>query len=36
MEQFLSTTIGSAMIAGAVLLQAFGIVWSSVLSRMKY
>lgn len=36
MEQFLATNLGQALIAGAMLLQAVGIVWSAVLSRMKY
>jgi Flp pilus assembly protein TadB len=36
MRQFLSTTVGSVMIAIAVVMQAIGIVWSSTLSRMKY
>ncbi len=36
MQQFLSTGIGSTMIAIAVVFQAVGIVWSSTLARMKY
>ena len=36
MRQFLATNLGQALVAGAMLLQAVGIVWSAVLSRMKY
>jgi len=36
MEEFLSTTIGSTMLSGAVVLQGIGIFWTSWLSRLKY
>ena len=36
MEAFLATSTGQYAIAGALLLQAVGIVWSSALSRLKY
>jgi Flp pilus assembly protein TadB len=36
MQQFLGTNFGQALVAGSMLLQAAGIVWSAVLSRMKY
>ena len=36
MRQFLATNLGQAMAAGAMLLQALGIVWSAYLTRMKY
>ena len=36
MEEFLSTTIGSTMLSGAVILQGIGIFWTSWLSRLKY
>jgi tight adherence protein B len=36
MRQFLATSIGQYMAAGAILLQAVGLVWASALSRLKY
>jgi tight adherence protein B len=33
---FLSTTVGSYLVSGAILLQALGIVWTSRLSRLRY
>jgi tight adherence protein B len=36
METFLKTTVGQWLVAAAVLLQALGIVWSTLLTRMKY
>ncbi|MBV9124830.1 MAG: type II secretion system F family protein [Planctomycetes bacterium] len=36
MRQFLSTAIGRNLAAGAIVLQAVGIVWSAALSRLKY
>ncbi len=36
MEGFLSTSIGSYLAAGAMLLQAVGIVWSNAMSRMRF
>jgi tight adherence protein B len=36
MEEFLATTIGGALVSGAVFLQAVGIIWTSWLSRLKY
>lgn len=36
MEGFLSTSIGSFFVASAVLLQAAGIAWSSMISRAKF
>jgi tight adherence protein B len=36
MRQFLATTIGQALIAGALVLQALGVVWSILLSRVRY
>lgn len=36
MRQFLATTVGQALVAGAITLQAVGLVWSAALSRMKY
>lgn len=36
MEQFLGSTIGSQLTAGAVVLQGVGIVWSAAISRIKY
>jgi Flp pilus assembly protein TadB len=36
MQEFLSTSIGSFFAAGAMLLQAVGIVWMSYISRMRF
>ena len=36
MHEFLSTTIGQWAVAGTILLQAVGVVWMSVISRMKF
>ena len=36
MADFLATTVGQALSAGALLLQAAGIVWTASLSRLKY
>ena len=36
MRQFLGTSIGQGLAAGAILLQAVGLVWSAALSRLKY
>jgi Flp pilus assembly protein TadB len=36
METFLSTSIGASLAAGAVVLQAIGIVWSSLMSRIRF
>jgi Flp pilus assembly protein TadB len=36
MQQFLATAVGQYLAAGALLLQAVGMVWSSALSRLKY
>jgi Flp pilus assembly protein TadB len=36
MEEFLSTSLGSGAVAASVVLQAFGIVWMSLMSRMRF
>jgi len=36
MLQFLATTVGQYLVAGAIVLQAVGLVWASALSRLKY
>ncbi len=36
MHAFLTTTIGQWAVAGTILLQAAGLVWMSVISRMKF
>jgi Flp pilus assembly protein TadB len=36
MHQFLATKIGQWVVAGTILLQAVGLVWMSVISRMKF
>lgn len=36
MAEFLETTIGRVAVAGSMILQAVGIVWMSLISRMKY
>jgi Flp pilus assembly protein TadB len=36
MEEFLSTSIGQWAVAGTMLLQAVGMVWMSLISRMKF
>jgi Flp pilus assembly protein TadB len=36
MRQFLATTIGQGLVAGALFLQGVGMVWTAALSRMKY
>ncbi len=36
MHQFLKTTIGQWTVAGTILLQAFGMVWMSLISRMRF
>ncbi len=36
MHEFLTTTVGQWSIAGTILLQAVGMVWMSVISRMKF
>lgn len=35
-QQFLATTLGQALVGGAILLQAVGLVWSAALSRLRY
>jgi len=36
MAEFLETTIGQVAVAGSMILQAVGIAWMSLISRMKY
>ncbi|MBM3996907.1 MAG: pilus assembly protein TadB [Planctomycetes bacterium] len=36
MSQFLATVIGQYLVAGAIVLQAVGLVWASALSRLRY
>lgn len=36
MESFLATAIGQQMVAGAMLMQGVGIVWSAAISQIKY
>jgi tight adherence protein B len=36
MQKFLATTLGQAIVAAAAVLEAVGIVWSSIISRVKY
>jgi Flp pilus assembly protein TadB len=36
MHEFLDTTIGQWAVSGTVLLQAVGLVWMSVISRLKF
>ena len=36
MREFLATTIGQWAVAGTILLQAVGLVWMSLISRMKF
>jgi Flp pilus assembly protein TadB len=36
MHEFLATTIGQWAVSGTVLLQAVGLVWMSVISRLKF
>ena len=36
MHEFLATTIGQWAVAATILLQAVGLVWMSVISRMKF
>ncbi|MCI0682415.1 MAG: type II secretion system F family protein [Gemmataceae bacterium] len=36
MRQFLATSVGQYLAAGAIVLQAVGLVWASALSRLKY
>jgi Flp pilus assembly protein TadB len=36
MQQFLGTRMGSALAAGSMVLQAVGIVWMALLSRLKF
>jgi tight adherence protein B len=36
MENFLATEIGQILAAGAILLQALGLLWAARVSRMKY
>ncbi len=36
MHEFLATSIGQWAVAGTILLQAVGLVWMSVISRMKF
>jgi len=36
MSDFLATVLGQVLVAGALLLQALGIVWTNALSRLKY
>jgi hypothetical protein len=36
METFVSTSIGTAIIAGVIGLQAFGLVWMSRLNRSTF
>ena len=36
MHEFLDTKIGQWAVAATILLQAVGLVWMSVISRMKF
>ena len=36
MQEFLATKIGQWAVAGTILLQAVGLVWMSLISRMKF
>jgi tight adherence protein B len=36
MAEFLATSIGSTLVAAAIFLQAVGIVWGEIISRVKY
>ena len=36
MTQFLSTLVGQYLVAGAIVMQAVGLVWASALSRLRY
>ncbi len=36
MAKFLATTVGQWCVAGTVLLQAFGLVWMSAVSRLRF
>jgi len=36
MENFLRSDYGSALVAGVVVLQAIGVVWSSAIARIKF
>lgn len=36
MRQFLLTTVGQALVAGCLVMQALGIVWTAALSRLRY
>ena len=36
MKEFLSTSIGSTLVAAAIFMQAVGIVWGVAISRVKY
>ncbi|MFN4259629.1 MAG: type II secretion system F family protein [Gemmataceae bacterium] len=36
MRQFLATMIGQYLVAGALLMQALGIVWATRMSKLKY
>ena len=36
MHDFLATTVGQWAVAGTIFLQAFGVVWMSAVSRMKF
>ena len=36
MGQFLATSVGQWAVAGTILLQAVGLVWMSLLSRLRF
>jgi Flp pilus assembly protein TadB len=36
MEMFLSTSMGQGLVAGAIILQGVGMVWTAALSRLRY
>jgi Flp pilus assembly protein TadB len=36
MRQFLATLVGQYLVAGAIVLQAVGLVWASTISRLRY
>jgi Flp pilus assembly protein TadB len=36
MESFLATSMGQGLVAGAIILQGVGLVWTAALSRLRY
>lgn len=36
MEMFLATSMGQGLVAGAIILQGVGMVWTAALSRLRY